>query len=279
MILIDPRIGSAEVEPYFLPYGVATVIAGPEDSWRDFTFADDTAPDHLPFGDFCFWGNGPDAKILIGVERKVIRDMIASMRDKRFQGHQLPGLMQTFEVVHLVIEGIWRCGNSGAIEMPRNSGWETLYMGTRPILFEELDHFLATLQYKRGLIVAYTANREQTAAYIASRYNWWNKKEWHQHKSDEGIYTHYQPVAGSGKRAGFVKRTVPKVEKMIAQLDGFDSAAYSIAKVYSNMAYLMNATVTELSVVQIEQHGKKGSRFVNLGKAKADRLWLQLRGM
>lgn len=265
MVFIDPRIGSKELIPFFAPYDVPIQVAP------------------LEFADLAHLGNGVDedgqaAVVRVGYERKVITDMVQSMRDKRFQGHQLPGLMEQYDVVNLVIEGIWQVGDSGAIEVIQGGGkWSPLRMGTKAILFRELDHFIATLQHKRGLVVRQTANKAQTVAYVVSRFKWWNDKQWHQHRSDEGIYTHYQPIIGGSRRGGFARRTVPKIEKMVAMLDGFDASAKDIGAAYPTMEGLMGASVPELARVKVEQTTKDGKRVVKLGEKKAAKLWCQLR--
>lgn len=273
MILIDPRIGSKELIPYFSPYDVPV------------------REESLQFGDLAHFGNGPDGTICIGYERKVLPDMIQSMRSDRYSGHQLPGLMESYQVVHLIIEGVWRVGKSGAIEVPRRDGWQNLNVGPRAVLFRELDGFLATLQYKRGVVVVATGGRSQTAEFVVSRFKWWDK-DWGQHRSDEAIYAPFSPVVGgSGGRASFTRRTVQVVEKMLAQIEGIDAAAYSIAKYLeirrkhvdnsgtSSMEVLMELSALELSEIPVEQHGKKGARTIRLGPAKAKRIWEQLRGI
>lgn len=222
--------------------------------------------------------------MLVGYERKVLSDMVTSMRDKRFQGHQLPGLLEQYAVVTLIVEGIWRVGAGGVVEVAGGgNGWRPYkFGGGSPILYRELDHFWATLQYKHGVVVVCTANREQTAAYLVSRWKWWNDKTFDQHRSCDTIYAPFTPtVAGTGngvRRGSFVRRTIPKVEKMVAQLDGVDRAAFAIGQRFRNVEQLMGATVEELAETLIEQvGGKVGRRKVRLGDKKAESIFRQLR--
>ena len=100
MILIDNRTGSKELFPLF-PKGSAKLC-------------------HLPFGDFSFVGNGPDEMPLnIGIERKQIREVAGEMSAGRLVGHQVPGLLATYQVVYLIVEGRWRGIPRRAYSKPR----------------------------------------------------------------------------------------------------------------------------------------------------------------
>lgn len=271
MILVDSRIGSKEVLPCFAPYDVPAELA------------------ELEFADFMFIGNGPEGLASIGMERKVLSDMVKSMRDKRLQGYQLKGLFDTFTMVYLIIEGRWRCGSSGAIEVwkwdvkLRKMTWQTYYAGNRPILYRELSHFISTLANKYGWKFRYerTEDKDQTAAFVVSEYKWWNDKEWHQHTSDEAIYSgKYDPQQQtSTSRVGYSNRTVSQLEIWMAGIKGVDRAAYPIARAYGSMEKLMLASVEELSEIRVEQMAKGGKKLVRLGDSAAGKVWRSIRGL
>lgn len=283
MILIDPRSGSGELAYLFAPFDVEALLASSEAPFHAFAVTDSDDV-QLPFGDFCFWGNGADGLTLVGIERKTINDFVSSMRSKRLAGHQLGGLLRTYGVVYIVIEGIWRAGDGGAIETYRRTGWEALYVGRNPVMYREVDHHVATLQHKRGIVFVKTENEKQTVAWIVSRWHWWNDKSWSQHKSDEAIYAEYNPATNGG-RLSFTQRTVPDAEKMIAQIPGIDAMAYSVAKAFKNaegtpsMEKLMEASAEEIAAVKVEQRTKHGTRLVRLGEERARRIYLSLRGV
>jgi ERCC4-type nuclease len=89
VITIDRRTGSGELLPLF-PKGVAELGC-------------------LEYGDFAWIGKGPEGlPLAIGVERKQIHDLVNSMASGRLQAHQLPGMINTYKISYLVIEGIWR---------------------------------------------------------------------------------------------------------------------------------------------------------------------------
>ena len=266
MLLIDPRVGSGELAPYFRPLGI------------------DTSIQQMDFGDFAHYGNGPEGLVLIGYERKRLGDMVQSMRSNRLTGHQLPGLLEMYHHATIIVEGEWRIGSTGAIEVPkwwnRKRTWGPLYAGKRSMLYIELDHYQATLEMKHGhqITFAYTIDPRATATYVASRYRWWNDKEWHQHTSDVGLYRKYDPSSASGGRhAGFVRRTVPYLEYALSDVDGIDKAAYVLAKKFGSMERLMGMTVEQIARTTIEQNGKSGKRSVKLGESKACRIYEALR--
>src|SRR5215471_7722117 len=128
MILIDERVGSKELLPYFKPFDVEAEIC------------------RLGFADAAFVGNGPDGIISIGIERKVLGDLLASMRAERLAGHQLDGLLENYQVNYLIVEGICRPGRNGELEQIRGNDWRAIYIGRTPMLYREMDNFLTTME-------------------------------------------------------------------------------------------------------------------------------------
>lgn len=247
MILLDPRVGSGELLPYFKPYDVQVEIQ------------------QLDFADACFWGCGHDGQVLVGAERKIITDLIASMRSNRLSGFQLPGLLDMYGFVYLIIEGIWQCGRNGEIECAIKGGWMPLRVGSRPVLYREVDHYLATLEHKCGVTVKYTSNREQTVAYLVSRFHWW-QKDWDKHDSHEAIYAPYEDRIVS-RRGSFTRRTVGPVEVVAAQFPGVSKKAYEFGKKFTNVHMMVNAD--EKTLEKVEGIGKKGaSRIYNWLRGK-----------
>lgn len=263
-IMLDPRSGSGELlEPrnYFAPYDVEVQKC------------------YLDAADFAFMGNGPeDEAIWVGIERKVLSDLITSKRDDRLAGSQLGKLMENYQVRGLVVEGIWRVGETGLIEVPVNGKW---LPHRAKMFYRELDHFIAELEYLYGLVVETTANRAQTAAYVVSRYKFFNDHRWEEHRRCEVIYAPFTAtVAGNGtgiQRGSFHRRTVPKVEKMVAQLDGVDRAAFDLGREFRNAEGLLAASVEQIASVRVETVGKDGRRWRRFGEKRAESVYRQLR--
>jgi len=155
MILLDNRTGSKELLPLF-PAGAAQLT-------------------HLEYADCCFTGNGEELPYTIGIERKAIRDLINSMVTGRLSGHQLPGLLNSYNVIYLVVEGIYRPGNDGLIEIWGRRSWETLRLGNRTFLYQEVINFLNTVCIKTGVHIWQTGTEQETVRLIMSLYHWWEK--------------------------------------------------------------------------------------------------------
>lgn len=167
MIEIDYRIGSINLRPLFANLGVATIEA------------------HLPAADFAFWGNGPDeAPTRIGIERKIVPDLIESFRSERLVGGQLPGLNE-YARAYLFVEGpmrrSWR--EDGMLEYRVEGGqkeqggqgfsdWTTGF--GKPANWYNIMGRLASLE-EIGVRVRRPANMADTVAQVVSLYQWWNK--------------------------------------------------------------------------------------------------------
>lgn len=265
MILIDSRTGSKELVPYFKPFDMQTELTT------------------LEFGDFCFPGNGPDGSALIGVERKRLgarsNDLIDSMRSGRLSGHQLPGLLDTYTFTYLIVEGVWRIGDTGQLQVPRRTGknkyaWYDLKHGSRSVLYREVDHYLATLTHHCNIIVHHTDRERDTAAFIASRYKYFNLKEWHQHSSHMEIYAP-TPVDRSSM---WSRRTPTFEEKIAAQLPGVSKGAFDVAKHFKSGRDMANAEVSDWEKVRVSVKAKGGMKKHKIGKTRAKRIFDAWRG-
>lgn len=239
MILLDPRVGSGELLPYFKAYDVAV-----------------SDEEQLDCGDAWWWGCGHDGMVMVGAERKIITDLISSMRTNRLSGFQLSKLLSTYAFTYLIVEGIWQCGADGSIEVPTGGGkWTPLRVGSRSVLYREVDHYLATLEHRCGVTVKYTSNKAQTVAYLISRYKWW-EKEWYKHDSFEAIYAPYEERAQT-RRGSFTIRTAGPVEVVAAQFPGVSKKAWEFGKKFRNVHDLINAEEKRLG--EIDGIGKKGA--------------------
>lgn len=161
-IYVDSRVGSKDLYPLFLKRQVPVELVP------------------LPYGDACFVGRGPSGPEVIGVERKRIRDLVASLVSDRLMGHQLPGLVDAYRFRWVVVEGVYRTGASGYLEVPRGRGdWGLL---EPRLLGAGLDGWLLTLQLRGGTFVQRTRDAEDTADWLSSLHAWWTGKAWHEHQ-------------------------------------------------------------------------------------------------
>ena len=79
MIWVDSRIGSKDLAAPLTRLGLPAELTT------------------LPFGDIAFEGQGDDrGPLTVGIEFKVLTDLVQSLRSGRLVGHQVPGLRQTW---------------------------------------------------------------------------------------------------------------------------------------------------------------------------------------
>jgi len=163
MITLDERTGSVNLLPFF-PSGVARL-------------------GRLGFGDANFVGKGKDdMPVMVGVERKTISDLIGSLESGRFSGHQLPGLLASYNVIYLIVEGMSRVSRD-QVEVRQGGIWRSLGISELA-----LDNFLNTLEVMAGVIVRQTTTPQRTAYLIYHLYQWW-AKGWDKHKSHLMFYS------------------------------------------------------------------------------------------
>ena len=162
IILVDDRVGSKELAD-LIPDSVLTT---------------------LEYGDAAFSGfgpYGPNGIMAIGVERKVIGDLIQSISSGRLSGHQLPGLLEAYHKIYLIVEGMWK-GNrkDGTIEVFRHGKFKSL--GSSKFTSKRVWGYLTTLNATTGISVYITTDMVETALVIQELQHWWGQK-WEKHKA------------------------------------------------------------------------------------------------
>lgn len=166
MIYLDPRVGSQHLAAHFdelhLPYELTP----------------------LSYGDAMFMGNGPGGPVSVGVELKNIFDFINSMHTGRLAGHQIPGLLDTYDHSWIVVEGFYRSRKgSGIAEVPRGPAWMPLYLGKRPVFWNEIEAFITSIEVQCGIHVRRTRTEHETARLIGNVLVPWWDKQWGDHRS------------------------------------------------------------------------------------------------
>lgn len=167
---VDPRAGSGDLAPLLTRRGVKDVELG-----------------QMYAGDVAILGNGPGgAPVQVGVEVKRLGDMIQCIENGRFIGHQLPAMLDTYDQVWLLVEGIWREGDSGLLEVPRGAGWSSIRTGNGRgggFMASSLSSFALTLSIKLGVRVQLTGTRKQTVDWLYHLNRWWTHKTYEEHRA------------------------------------------------------------------------------------------------
>jgi hypothetical protein len=174
----------------------------------------------LDSADCNFSGIGPDGEIQVGIERKTLSDLITSMRERRLAGvgGQIQRMWANFDLCFLTVEGVWRPGPGGEIEVlaGRGQGWRPLYdrggggdgRGRQAVSYRQLAAFLTMLKampvvYGKHLLVDRTANEAETAALWVSIWTTL-QKPWHEHRTYKDLWRSGQPQ-GKGHGAGWAE--------------------------------------------------------------------------
>ncbi len=225
MIYIDNRAGSKELYNYFRKGTVELT--------------------RLEFADFAFMGNGKDGFFPIGVERKRIGDLVNSMTSGRLAGHQLPGLRNSYEVVYLLIEGLWRPNpRDGVMEFyVNNRRWIPMTQGKRRFMARDVYKYINTLCLLGGIRLApTTATPRESAQWIQAMYSWWNDKEFNEHVSIEKEYNQY---------AQFYTKKVPFLQRVFSELpDIGKNKARSLSDRYRTLWDLVTTNKQELMSIE-----------------------------
>jgi ERCC4-type nuclease len=217
MITIDSRIGSRELLSHFA-HGVAQL-------------------GHLEFADAAFLGTRKDSVMSIGVERKALSDFLGSMQTGRLAAVQLPGLRASYDVVYVVLEGVWKVHPDGRILVPRGKGnWDSFHLGRRQFTSRELDGFVNSLQVEAGVVVRETSNMHHTAMLIYNLYRWWQKSD---HASI--LAMHKNRFADDG--AGGALLTPPSLRRRVAsELPGIGfKRSLAVADHFPTVRAMVNA--------------------------------------
>lgn len=225
MVIFDDR-EAASFSAHMAGYGIETAIS------------------RLEFGDACFSGNGPNGEVMVGVEHKRLdigsQDLVASLLDDRLIGHQIKGMRSAYDQVVLLVEGNWRCGGTGEIEALGRSGWEPLFRRRKGISYRQIDGFLASLEYS-GVAVWRAQDERQSAAILASRYQWWSKA-WKDHRSLGAIYAPGPETARSGGKPRVWTEPPTLAMRIAAQIPGLDRRAWEVGKRFGTATAMVNAS-------------------------------------
>jgi len=178
----------------------------------------------LEFGDACFEGKGPDGNITVGVERKRVGDLLNSIATGRLSGHQIPGMLETYDKSYLIVEGKWR-GNkdTGYVEEHLYGRKWRVYDRGRKFKVRDVWSYLTTIE-NVGVTVRITADLLKTCQAIEFLFHWWNKG-WMEHKSHLAL--HKGGVRRDGSRSMFLNPMKPSLVRRIAEElpgVGFDRA-------------------------------------------------------
>lgn len=142
--------------------------------------------DYMDEGDFAFEGNGPEGRILIGVERKTLRDLIHCIHDARYNDQRVR-MKETYRVSFLAVEGMWRPHEDGCTMEGFNGGASWGYFRVRTsysariVDYSEIYRYLLSVSLT-GVIVTLSRDLFHTAYNVCEIWRYFNKP-WSDHDS------------------------------------------------------------------------------------------------
>ena len=237
MISVDDRAGSAQYAPLLRSLGVEVDLT------------------RMAFGDIAWQGIGPNSlPVSVGIEVKTLADVLACITSGRFAGHQLPGLLQSYDHVWLMIEGEYRPRRKdGALEFlkPGRNGasayWSEPSGGKRSWFWRDLESWLLSMAVMGGIRIHHVRNAEEGALWIKGAYHWFQREE---HKSHLVMY--------SGKELYSDKALLLKpslARRIAAELPGVGAKkSAAVAARFRNLAEMSQAT--EKDWMQVDGIGK-----------------------
>lgn len=145
-------------------------------------------PATLRFGDLFFTGRGEGgAPLAIGIEHKKLGDLVQSLNTDRLAGHQLTGMLQTYDRSYLIIEGEWDVDAGGRVIVPSKFRNRHTPLKGAP-LASVLESRVWTLEHRGGLRVRWTRNQKETIRYVSALYRCWTDRDLDDHKSHLAIH-------------------------------------------------------------------------------------------
>jgi ERCC4-type nuclease len=223
----------------------------------------------LDYGDLAIQSSGG---LLIGYERKRLADLISSMQDRRLSGHQLRGMWSLYDRVELVVEGLWRPGENGEIEV-FSGRWQPFFHNRSGVSFRQVDSYLYSQYEMGGVAVWRTSTVQETVHLYVSRWHWW-QKDYDLHKSHDVLFSN-DP---SAQRRGSVTVSHDKPSPVVlaaAQIPGIDAIAWSVGEHFSSVHQMVTASASDWRQVTYTDRKGNVKRF---GKARAQAIFDYLRG-
>ena len=211
----------------------------------------------MEFGDVAFTGNGPNGPCLVGIERKTVGDLLKSIDSGRLSGHQLPGLLNSFDKVYILVEGIWRTDpKTGIMETYKYRGWKPVQFGQRKFMGKEVHNYLTTLSVMCGVVAHRTESIIQSGMWISDLFGWWDKP-WEKHKGLKQFTFELPPVA-------YIKKPT-LAHRIIKELEGVGwERGKLISQQYPTIHSMMAASREDFASIK------------GVGKKLADTIYNQL---
>jgi ERCC4-type nuclease len=198
----------------------------------------------LDSADFAIVGAGHT----LGVELKTIGDLLRCIHDGRFAGSQLPAMRSTYERCALIVQGAYRRGEEGALEMPHGNYWATPQWA-RTTDWARFEGWQMTMQLLAGLPIIRRQSERETVEWLVRVDQW--VARWDEHASHEAWDTSYGQELWAEPGKGPTRLAL-----MLKEIPGFETKrAIAAALHFKTMRAAANAE--PLDWTEIKGVGKK----------------------
>jgi len=220
VILVDDRIGSKHLAT---PLGKLHPVS----------------LERLDFADIAF--KSKEGK-QIGIEIKSIRELLGDVFTERFTGHQLPGLIDTYDWVYLLVEGRFKPDpRTAEMLVPQGGFYRPIRWGKGHVNYRTFVKRLNSLAILGNIRVVHTGMLSETVSLILALYQWW-QEGFRKHKSLEAFYV--------APTKGLCIKKPSTLRRMLHCIDGIGGEKSKILEgVFSSLGAVCRATEEELSEI------------------------------
>lgn len=183
-MIVDPRRGSGELLPALKAAGVPARLK--QLQFADFKFT--SGPGYAPGTH----DSDDDGYVPVGIERKKTDELLGAVHDSRFRRKQVQGLLTSYPGhAWLLHEGVYESDAQGIIvrgrvftakSRVRMAVLHEAGFTRERHLYENFAKFQHTMHVKARLLSGRTTSPEDTVAWLASLYRWY-QKPYKKHKS------------------------------------------------------------------------------------------------
>ena len=199
-------------------------------------------PTILTFGDAAWMGYGANGEpVSCAAELKRIEDCTACIQSGRFAGHQLPGLLASYDHIWLLIVDEYRPrARDGVLEYRkagRNGGqyWSESCGRQRTVFWRDVESWLMTMSICGGIRIHQEPDYDHAALWLKNTVNWFSRDQHKSHKVIQGTKSMFPD------QALLIKPTLAR--RVAAQLPGIaEVRSAAVAARFKTLESMVTAT-------------------------------------